>query len=539
MADLNVRVINRNDTLANWTSKNPVLAKGEIALASVDTWASDGTLVPTYLMKVGDGTKTFSALKWLAAPASDVYGWAKLENPSIDELPANLKTAIKNLQAAVGEGGSVADSITAAINKLNKADAAVTGQFVTAVTEENGIITVTRSALAASDIPALGIDKITGLETRLAGIEEDVADNAQAIADEITNRGTAIDGLTSTVNANKNAADTGIQEAKTAAGTAQAAAEAAQSDVDALEGVVSALDATVAANKTAAEQAVAGEKTARENADNALDGRIASIESVIGGVTGAMHFVGAHADAPATGKDGDVYVNTTNHKEFVYSDGAWVELGDVTEEAQRISALETFKNTTVPDTYETIANVDLVRGRVSTLETEIAKKAAQTDLDTAEAAIEANADAIDALEATVGDASAGLVKKVTDLETFKNTTVPGTYATKAALEILEGKAALDSDLDALAVRVSENETDIAALTTTVGTKADADDLTALTTRVTTAEGKITTAEGNITALGGRVDTIEANFAKVVDGKLQVGSDVIVIKCGDASTFPTA
>lgn len=532
MADLNVRVINRNDTLANWTSKNPVLAKGEIALASVDTWTSDGTLVPTYLMKVGDGTKTFSALKWLAAPASDVYGWAKLENPSIDELPANLKTAIKNLQSAVGEGGSVADSITAAINKLNKADAAVTGQFVTAVTEENGIITVTRAALAASDIPALGIDKITGLADRLTGIEEDVADNADAIAKEVQDRGAAIDTLTSTVEQNKKAADTGIQEAKTAASTAQAAAEAAQGDVDALEGVVSALDATVAANKTAAEQAVAGEKTARENADSALDGRIASIESVIGGVTGAMHFIGAHADAPATGKDGDVYVNTTNHKEFVYSDGAWVELGDVTEEAQRISALETFKNTTVPATYETIANADLVRDRVSTLETDIATKATQTDLDTAEAAIEANADAIDALETTVGDANSGLVKKVADLET----NIPNTYVTKTDFGALEDKVALDADLDALATRVTENEKDISALQGSVATKAEAEALAALTTRVDTAEDDITTANTNITALGGRVDTIETNFAKVVDGTLMYGDNVIVIKCGDASSF---
>lgn len=528
MADLNVRVINRNDTLANWTSKNPVLAKGEIALASVDTWTSDGTLVPTYLMKVGDGTKTFSALKWLAAPASDVYGWAKLENPTIDELPTTLKTAIKNLQSAVGEGGSVADSITAAINKLNKADEAITGQFVTAVKEENGIITVTRAALAASDIPPLGIDKITGLETRLAGIKEDVADNAAAIAKEVQDRGTAIDTLTGTVEQNKTAADTGIQEAKTAAGTAQAAADKAQGEVDALEGTVATLTQTVVTNKKAAEDAVAAEATARKDADDALDGRIDTLEATIKGLEGTTHFIGVKDSLPESANDGDICI--VGNKEYVYSDG-WVELGDTTAEQERLTALETFQ-ASVPNTYETITNVNAVKDRVGTLESQITTKAAQADLDTANSNITANANAIDALETTVGDANSGLVKKVADLET----NIPNTYVTKTDFGALEDKVALDADLDALATRVTENEKDISALQGSVATKAEAEALAALTTRVDTAEDDITTANTNITALGGRVDTIETNFAKVVDGTLMYGDNVIVIKCGDASSF---
>ena len=45
------------------------------------------------------------------------------------------------------------------------------------------------------------------------------------------------------------------------------------------------------------------------------------------GLESAMHFVGAFTQAPATGKNGDVYLNTATKKEYVYSDG-WVELGD-------------------------------------------------------------------------------------------------------------------------------------------------------------------------------------------------------------------
>ena len=120
---LNTRVINKHDSLANWKDSSLKLKEGEIALAYVETTKPDGHggsyTIPTYLMKVGVEGKTFSELEWLAAPASDVYAWAKLENPTVDQLPENIKTAIKNLQSAVGDGGSVAESIANAINVLD------------------------------------------------------------------------------------------------------------------------------------------------------------------------------------------------------------------------------------------------------------------------------------------------------------------------------------------------------------------------------------------------------------------------------------
>lgn len=55
----------------------------------------------------------------------------------------------------------------AAVEALDKADAAVAKQFVTAVSETNGLVEVTRRALTAEDVPALEIAKITGLQTAL------------------------------------------------------------------------------------------------------------------------------------------------------------------------------------------------------------------------------------------------------------------------------------------------------------------------------------------------------------------------------------
>lgn len=55
------------------------------------------------------------------------------------------------------------------VETLDSPDAAQDGQFVTAVSQENGIITVSRAALAASDIPEIEIAKVTGLQAALDG----------------------------------------------------------------------------------------------------------------------------------------------------------------------------------------------------------------------------------------------------------------------------------------------------------------------------------------------------------------------------------
>lgn len=74
---LNTRIQLKYDTYSNWTTNNPVLLSGEIAVVVVP--ASSGAVPnePTVLFKVGDGSTKFNALQWVAAPAADVYSWAK------------------------------------------------------------------------------------------------------------------------------------------------------------------------------------------------------------------------------------------------------------------------------------------------------------------------------------------------------------------------------------------------------------------------------------------------------------------------------
>lgn len=64
---------------------------------------------------------------------------------------------------------AVTSEITTKIGTLDKADTAVAGQVVSAVSETNGIITVSRRALVTGDIPTLATSKISGLDTALAG----------------------------------------------------------------------------------------------------------------------------------------------------------------------------------------------------------------------------------------------------------------------------------------------------------------------------------------------------------------------------------
>lgn len=86
---LNTRILLKYDSLANWTSKNTVLRKGEVAFVAVESvppvnGATGSTaLNPTILYKVGDGETPFNSLNYGNALAADVYGWAKEQSITV------------------------------------------------------------------------------------------------------------------------------------------------------------------------------------------------------------------------------------------------------------------------------------------------------------------------------------------------------------------------------------------------------------------------------------------------------------------------
>ena len=105
----------------------------------------------------------FVAIK--AGAGSQTGMWDKLGG-TID-LSAYAKSAdVANTYATKT---TVTSEISTKIGTLDKDDTAVTGQVVSAVSETDGIITVSRRALVADDIPTLATSKISGLDTALNG----------------------------------------------------------------------------------------------------------------------------------------------------------------------------------------------------------------------------------------------------------------------------------------------------------------------------------------------------------------------------------
>lgn len=183
----NTRVLLKTDTLENWNNSTLALKKGEIAIATVAATAGTGLTEPVVMIKIGeDGVKTFNELPWnFYAKASDVIAACKSESAltdfvnnviagagiATDEALATLTGRVTTAEgdidalealvgntsvdtqiaqavsAAIGEGGSVTEKIAAEIQKLDVEDNAVAGKYVSAVSEADGKITVTRADL--------------------------------------------------------------------------------------------------------------------------------------------------------------------------------------------------------------------------------------------------------------------------------------------------------------------------------------------------------------------------------------------------------
>lgn len=89
--NLNTRIALKYDSYQNWQTHNPILLKGEIAIAELPVDANKPGVgepnaagstpaiqnAPNILIKVGDGINKYNDLKFVSALAADVYSWAK------------------------------------------------------------------------------------------------------------------------------------------------------------------------------------------------------------------------------------------------------------------------------------------------------------------------------------------------------------------------------------------------------------------------------------------------------------------------------
>lgn len=244
---INTRIALRIDTLANWSKTDVegkgaklVLKRGEIGLCEIPSGNATAQTAPTVLFKVGDGTTPFGELKWASALAADVYSWAKADDVVLEEEVIKFKKGTEVVKSIDLSKFALNSELTQAIKDLEAADAALGAR----------------------------IDKVV----------------ADAYDD------TEIRGLITKEVSDREAADL-VLEGKI--GDAQEAAENAQKEVDALEGVVSALNGTVSSEIARVAGLIEDEADAREAADQA-------IEAKIGTVAEGKTIVGLISDAQTT-----------------------------------------------------------------------------------------------------------------------------------------------------------------------------------------------------------------------------------------------
>lgn len=397
---LNTRIQLKYDSYANWMTNDPVLKMGEIAIATIpanETNAHSPVVkdnLPNVIIKVGDGSSRYSALKFVSGLAADVYAWAKApERPTYtaDDI-TGLETFINNvigkteeiqdtdtqytivagtgkyvfdlmsrdkgetaydtkvatidlkdidtrltaLETKVGNQ-SVADAIAANNAGLANTDAAVDKQFVTAAVQSNGIVTVSRRALVADDIPELSQSKITGLTDALKDLDDTKQDNLPI-------DGTPSDSNKVATQSTVNTAISGLANDGATATTGEVIASVTQAN-----GVVKVTKKALAKEDIPVieQNQVNGLGDALNSKQNKLtftsepnttDNRVATekfVTSAVADLNGAMHFEGAVTgdtfeeaitNAGKAFVSGDVVLYGVD--EYVYDGADWHVLGN-------------------------------------------------------------------------------------------------------------------------------------------------------------------------------------------------------------------
>ena len=288
---LNVRVQNKKDTLENWTTNNPVLLNGEIAIVEIPESSSPGggIIPPALVFKVGDGTKNFNSLEWVQAVAADVHAWAKAETKP-------------TYQASEIEG--LSDFISGAIEDTNtQYSFSISGNQITIKKKEVGEADF--SPYQTIDLP----------QPDLSGLATKVAD---ATANNLA-------GLT----ADGNLQDSGIAAANVmekVAGATDGHVASLNTDGEVVDGgvAVSGL-ATKAASPTAGNVLVATADGNLQDGGTALSALATQeyVNSAIGNITEFSAEV--VEELPQTGENGVLYlVDNSGSGQNVYDEYIWV-----------------------------------------------------------------------------------------------------------------------------------------------------------------------------------------------------------------------
>jgi len=145
----------------------------------------------------------------------DVAGAAAAVLGTSSDTAANMTVyGVKAaLDDALGNGGSVSSQITTAINALDSADTAVANQFVTSVSEEDGVITVTRAQPEAANISVAALDDIAAgdLQTVLGALETAINAGGTGSVVTVEKQGSAESGYAATYIVKQGGSQVGVK----------------------------------------------------------------------------------------------------------------------------------------------------------------------------------------------------------------------------------------------------------------------------------------------------------------------------------------
>ena len=391
--ELQTRIMLKYDSYANWTTNNPVLLAGEVAIATIPSGTSVPTKdnremqdLPNVVMKVGDGSAHYNDLKFVSALAADVYDWAKAaQKPSYDASEIlNLKEFVEDIsdidtntqytivEVAESEGfkfelkyKDLADAefksfnipvyidltganarLKAAEKKLEELVGEGEGSFADMIANAIAGLDAEVNQTAGADGLALHIKEVDGIITELTGsIAANTYDAhgsaAQALVDAKAHSDKNLEAAKEHSNKNLEAANKHTDDSIAALDYTGYVAGEAEGQVISFVGTIKEEDGVISAEK----------RDLVFNSDyNATTNKAATMKDVTNAVAdlnGAMHFEGIvegetfEAAIAASGKvyiAGDVVIyNTVEH---VFDGTKWVELGDETLAGKLIAALD-------------------------------------------------------------------------------------------------------------------------------------------------------------------------------------------------------
>jgi len=435
------------------------------------------------------------------------------EQDNVDKLQTDLGAAQTNITNLQSDLEIEKGKVTTAQGDISTLQTDLTAATGRLTTAEDNVTNLRLDLSTAETNLSEAQNDIAKIQTSLSGTQDDL-DKAVT---RVTDAELEIDTLQSDLETEQNNVDkaqTDITNLRTDLTAAETRLTTAESELTALQGSGAATQADLDKAETAVKQAQTDVDTIKGRLTSA-EGRLNTAEDNITSLTGRI--TSAESDL-TTAKD-----DLTNLQTEVGKKAAQTDLDNA---KSRIANAET--NITNLQT-----DLQTEQGNVDTLQTDL--EAAETRLTTAEAALVT-------LQGSGAATQADLDKAEADIQTEQ-----GKVSTlQTDLTAATGRVStLETNLETATNNLAQAQEQLLEITTSLGTKAEQADLVLAQGRLTDAETKVGQLQTDLTAATTRLTTAENNYASLLEtgtatqGDLDTAEIAIEIAKGDISDLETA